>query len=205
MSFDIDIQVQRGGRCIQTQFKTGPGITALFGPSGAGKTSILQAIAGLLTPAAGHIIVNDHCLYDATTNVSTHLRRCGFIFQDVRLFRHLNVAANLRYGLNRRGAAEPIINFDDAVAFLGIGGLLTRQPATLSGGEAQRVAIGRALLAAPRFLLMDEPLTSLDHARRDEIMELIERIRDQFTLPILYVSHDRAEVSRLADFVVDLS
>lgn len=205
MSFDVDIQVLRGGRRIQTQFKSGPGITALFGPSGAGKTSILQAIAGLLVPVTGHIIVNDRCLFNAAINVPAYVRRCGFIFQDVRLFPHLSVAANLRYGLKHRAAANPLIGFDDAVAFLGISPLLTRQPATLSGGEAQRVAIGRALLSAPYFLLMDEPLTSLDHARRDEIMELIEHIRDQFALPILYVSHDRAEVSRLADFVIELS
>jgi molybdate transport system ATP-binding protein len=205
VSFDVDIKVERGGRLIETQFKTGPGITALFGPSGAGKTSILQAIAGLLQPVAGHIIVNDQCLFNASTDMPAHLRRCGFIFQDVRLFPHLSVAANLRYGLKRRSTAQPIISFDDAVAFLGIGHLLERQPATLSGGEAQRVTIGRALLSAPRFLLMDEPLTSLDHARRDEIMELIEHIRDQFALPILYVSHDRAEVSRLADFIIELS
>ena len=120
------------------------------------------------------------------------------------MFPHLNVAANLRYGLRRRHAAEPIINFDDAVALLDIGHLLTRRSNTLSGGEAQRVAIGRALLSSPGFLLMDEPLSSLDHARRDEIMQLIERIHKTFRLPILYVSHDRAEVSRLADFVVTM-
>jgi molybdate transport system ATP-binding protein len=203
MSFDIAVRRRIGEREIALEFRTGPGVTALFGPSGVGKTSMLNMVAGLLRPDVGHIRVADEMMFDSAARIDTpaHRRACGYIFQDDRLFPHRRVGWNLRYGMGR---AEPLLSFEETVDLLGIGHLLDRWPATLSGGEAQRVAIGRALLSAPRFLLMDEPLSSLDAARRGEIMTLIERVRDATALPILYVSHDRAEVERLASHIIEM-
>lgn len=200
MSFDVDVRARIGEAAIEVAFSTGPGLTALFGPSGAGKTSLLNMVAGLIRPDAGRIVVAGETLFGDGVDLPPEARRAGYIFQDRRLFPHMNVRANLAYG--RRDGA--VMALDECAAFLGIAALLDRRPATLSGGEAQRVAIGRALLSAPRFLLMDEPLVALDRARADEIMGLIERIRDEFRLPILYVSHSPAEVERLATHVVEV-
>jgi molybdate transport system ATP-binding protein len=207
MSFDVAIDFVRGPRRFRACFATGAGITALVGPSGAGKSSVLAAIAGLLQPAAGHIAVGGITLYDSARALSLppEHRACGVVFQDLRLFPHLSVEANLRYGERRAWPGRRIIGFAEAVALLEIGDLLARRPATLSGGEAQRVAIGRALLAGPRFLLLDEPLAALDAELRDGIMTVIERIRAQFALPMLLVSHAASEVARLADQVVELT
>lgn len=204
MSFDLAVSLQRGGRQLDYSFASGPGLTALFGASGAGKTSLLDAIAGLLRPDRGRIEVAGTVLFDSATGIdlSPEQRHCGYVFQDLRLFPHRTVRQNLLFGWNRRPPAERWLGWGEAVEFLGIAALLDRMPATLSGGEAQRVAIGRALLSAPRFLLMDEPLASVDAPRREEILRVIERIRDELRLPILYVSHDRAEVERLADTIV---
>jgi len=200
MSFDVDVTKRLGEADIRVAFATGPGITALFGPSGVGKTSLLNMVAGLLRPDTGRIAVAGNLLFGDGVDLPPERRRAGYVFQDGRLFPHLKVRANLRYGMRQGGWME----FDQAIGFLGIGPLLDRWPRTLSGGEAQRVAIGRALLSDPRFLLMDEPLASLDSARADEIMRVIERIRDELALPILYVSHNRAEVDRLATTVIEL-
>ena len=203
MSFDIDVRRRMGPDTeIALRFTSGPGLTALFGPSGVGKTSVLGMVAGLLTPDAGHIRVGGETLYGDGVNLPVDRRAAGYVFQDARLFPHYRVRGNLLYGVARSSGRG--MGLDEVVAFLGIGHLLDRRPATLSGGEAQRVAIGRALLSGPRFLLMDEPLASLDHARRQEIMALIERVRDELGLPILYVSHDRGEVDRLAATVVEM-
>ena len=199
MSFDVDVAKRLGDADIRIAFTSGPGITALFGPSGSGKTSLLNMIAGLLRPDAGRIAVCGETLFDTATDLPAERRHAGYVFQDARLFPHLSVRANLLYG-HRRGPNW--IDLDGVVALLGLAALLDRWPRTLSGGEAQRVAIGRALLSGPRFLLMDEPLASLDRARADEIMEMIEHVRDTLGLPILYVSHHRAEVDRLATQVV---
>lgn len=187
--------------------RAGAGITALFGPSGAGKTSILNMVAGLLRPDEGRIVVAGELLFDSRAGVDLppERRRSGYIFQDGRLFPHKRVRANLLYGQRLAPPEARWIDLDEVVAFLGIKHLLDRWPRTLSGGEAQRVAIGRALLSGPRFLLMDEPLSSLDASRREEILRVIERIRDDLGLPILYVSHDRTEVERLATQVVHLT
>jgi len=198
MSFDVNITRRLGEAEIALAFRAEGGLTALFGPSGSGKTSTLNMIAGLLRPERGHIIVDGEMLFGEDVDLPAERRRAGYVFQDGRLFPHLRVRANLLYG--RRGAGW--IGFDDVVALLGLGALLDRWPRTLSGGEKQRVAIGRALLSNPRFLLMDEPLASLDGARADEIMGMIERVRDELKLPILYVSHNRAEVDRLATQIV---
>lgn len=203
MGFELDLTLRRGERTIALRMNTGPGITALVGPSGVGKTSVLMMVAGLLKPDTGRIAVDGAVLCDTAQGL--HLpperRACGMVFQDHRLFPHLSVKANLRYGI-RRG--QPAMELPEMASFLGIEPLLKRMPRSLSGGEAQRVALGRALLSAPRFLLMDEPLSALDEERSAQIMALIEKIRDELALPILYVSHDRAEVARLADHVVEM-
>ena len=198
MSFDIDVSRRLGEAEIALSFRAEGGLTALFGPSGSGKTSALNMIAGLLRPDRGHIVVAGETLFGDGVDLPAERRHAGYVFQDGRLFPHLRVRANLRYG--RRGPGW--IAFDDVVDLLGLGALLDRWPRTLSGGEIQRVAIGRALLSSPRFLLMDEPLASLDGARANEIMGMIARVRDELKLPILYVSHNRAEVDRLATQIV---
>lgn len=206
MSFKVDIRHSFGDTRIAERFEAGAGITALFGPSGAGKTSILNMIAGLIAPDDGQIEVDGVALFDseAGVNIPPEQRRLGYVFQDTRLFPHKRVRANLLYGQTLAPPEARWMSLDEAVNFLGISHLLDRWPATLSGGEAQRVAIGRALLSGPKFLLMDEPLSSLDNARRGEIMAVIERIRDEMKLPILYVSHDRAEIDRLAATVIPI-
>lgn len=205
-AFDVHV-VRRLGDCrIDVRIEADAGLTALFGPSGAGKTSILNMVAGLLRPDAGHVRISGETLFDAAAriNLPPQARHAGYVFQDGRLFPHRRVRANLLYGWKLAAPEQRWISLEEVVDFLGIGALLDRWPHTLSGGEAQRVAIGRTLLAGSRFLLMDEPLSSLDAARREEIMTVIERIRDELRLPILYVSHDRAEVDRLADQVVNV-
>jgi molybdate transport system ATP-binding protein len=206
MSFEVDVEKRLGDFALALAFRTGAGLTALFGPSGSGKTSLLAMVAGTLRPDRGRIAVAGETLFDSAAGIDLppERRRAGYVFQDGRLFPHLRVRANLLYGWKLADPAQRWLAFDDAVAFLGIGHLLDRWPSTLSGGEAQRVAIGRALLSGPRFLLMDEPLASLDRARKAEILAVIERVRDELRLPILYVSHDEREVSRLASHRVDL-
>jgi molybdate transport system ATP-binding protein len=204
MAIDIDVERRLGDRTIAARFTAGSGLTALFGPSGVGKTSVLNMVAGLLKPDRGHIRIGDRTLFGEGIDLPPEARRIGYVFQDGRLFPHRRVRANLLYGHDLADPAERWMTLDEAVDFLGIGHLLDRWPASLSGGEAQRVAIGRALLRGPLCLLMDEPLASLDAARRGDIMTVIERIRDDLKLPILYVSHDRAEVDRLATAVVIL-
>lgn len=204
MSFDIDVRWRIGGHGFHFAFEAGPGLTAITGPSGVGKTSLLNVVAGLLRPEAGRVTVAGERLFDHARRIDVppRARRAGYVFQDARLFPHLRVEKNLAYG--QRDGSGLGMGMDDVVAFLGIEHLLRRWPATLSGGEAQRVAIGRALLSSPRFLLMDEPLGALDAERREDIMEVIERLRNELALPILYVSHDRTEVERLADRILCL-
>jgi molybdate transport system ATP-binding protein len=206
MSFDIDVRRTLGDTPLSLTFSAPAGITALFGPSGAGKSSVLNMVAGLLKPDAGRIVVAGETLFDAGAKIDVppEKRRTGYVFQDGRLFPHRRVRDNLLYGYRLAAPEHRWMAVDDAVDFLGLAPLLARWPRSLSGGEAQRVAIGRALLSGPRFLLMDEPLASLDQARREEILTVIERVRDELKLPILYVSHDRAEVERLTDTVVTL-
>lgn len=206
MSFDIDIAIRVGTHDVVLQAQSATRLTALNGPSGVGKTTILNMIAGLLEPDRGHIRVEGKLLFDAATriNLRPEQRRVGYVFQDDRLFPHLRVSANLAFGERLSHPQHRWITQDEVVTLLGIGHLRDRWPVSLSGGEARRVAIGRALLAAPRFLLLDEPLTSLDAARSDEILAVIERIRDELAIPILYVSHQRSEVTRLTDAVLTL-
>jgi molybdate transport system ATP-binding protein len=179
-----------------------PGMTVLFGPSGAGKSTIISAAAGLLRPDECRIVVDDQVLVDTASGVwlPPERRRIGLVFQDARLFPHMSVTTNLRFGL-RRAPPGPV-QLDEVVELLGIGALLMRRPHTLSGGERQRVAIGRALLAQPHLLLMDEPLASLDTARKSEIMPYLTRLKTALNLPILYVTHALDEVAQLADSMV---
>ena len=206
MSFEVYVDHSIGERRIALGFTSDAPLTALVGPSGAGKTTVLNCVAGLMRPDRGRIAVAGATLFDsaAGVNLPPERRRAGYVFQDARLFPHLKVEANLRFGERLAAAEQRWIGHDEVVEFLGIDHLLSRWPATLSGGEIRRVAIGRALLAAPRFLLLDEPFASLDPARAETLMALVERIRDELKVPILLVSHDRGEVTRLAGRVVTL-
>ena len=207
MRIEVSVRHDFGGFALDVDFNAPMGVTALFGKSGTGKTSVIQAVAGLLRPDAGRIVVNGRCLFDSEGGVDlpVHRRRLGYVFQDARLFPHLSVAENLRYAARAQRRAVDKVEEARVVEMLGIGDLLTRRPAGLSGGERQRVAIGRALLSAPEMLLLDEPLAALDEARKGEILPYLERLRDAAGLPILLVSHAVSEVARLATTVVVLS
>ena len=200
----LSLQQRRGDFNLDIAFDTAPGITALFGRSGAGKSATIGMIAGLTRPDRGRIEIDGTVLVDTEKNifVPKHKRRIGLVFQDSHLFPHLNVRHNLAFGRWFAPRGIRSIGFEPVIEALGIGHLLNRKPASLSGGERQRVAIGRALLSSPRLLLLDEPLAALDQARKGEILTLIERIRDAFGVPMIYVSHAVEEVARLASMVV---
>lgn len=204
---EVDIEHRLAEFELDIHFRSGRGLTALFGRSGAGKTSVINAIAGLIRPARGRIVVDGSVLADTERGirVPTYRRRVGYVFQEGRLFPHLKVRQNLLFGRWFAPDRAPAARLDDVVDLLGIAPLLDRRPGRLSGGEKQRVAIGRALLANPRILLLDEPLASLDARRKDEILPYLERLRDQASVPIVYVSHSVAEVARLANTIVLIS
>ncbi|RDJ21256.1 molybdenum ABC transporter ATP-binding protein [Bosea caraganae] len=198
---DIAVEHKLGSFTLDASFTSDGRLTALFGRSGSGKTSLVNVIGGLIRPQVGHVIVDGQVLVDTRRGifVPKHRRRIGYVFQEARLFPHLTVRQNLLFGRWFTPKAETDGKDLPAVLdLLGIGHLLDRRPTGLSGGEKQRVAIGRALLARPRLLLMDEPLASLDEARKAEILPYIERLRDEMAIPIVYVSHSAAEVARLA-------
>jgi molybdate transport system ATP-binding protein len=204
---DVDVAQRLGDFELEVAFRADAPIVGLFGRSGAGKTSLVNALAGITRPLRGRIVVNDVTLFDSDRDIDLppERRRLGYVFQDDLLFPHLNVEANLLYGYRRAPAVARVIEPEHIIELLGLRPLLHRLPDALSGGEKQRVAIGRALLAQPRLLLMDEPLASLDVARRDEVLRYIELLRDDLAIPIVYVSHSVAEITRLADTVVILS
>ena len=206
MSLHVDIRHRLGVFALDAAFETSGRLTALFGPSGSGKTSLVNLIGGLLRPDEGRIAADGRVLADTAARVFVpkHKRRIGYVFQDARLFPHMTVGQNLRYGRFFTPPSERYGDIDGVVDLLGIGHLLDRRPGLLSGGEKQRVAIGRALVASPRLILMDEPLASLDDRRKAEIMPYIERLRDETRIPIVYVSHSVAEVARLATDIVVL-
>ncbi|WP_375688395.1 molybdenum ABC transporter ATP-binding protein [Pseudooceanicola sp. LIPI14-2-Ac024] len=207
MSLSVEIGHSFGGFTLDAAFEAPVGVTALFGRSGAGKTTVVNAVAGLLRPDRARIMLNDRTLCDTGAGVwlKPHQRRIGYVFQEGRLFPHLSVARNLAYPGRMAGRKPDAAETARVVEMLGIGSLLDRRPGALSGGEKQRVALGRALLSGPDLLLMDEPLAALDAARKAEILPYIERLRDEVRLPILYVSHALDEVARLATTVVLLS
>ena len=202
----ISLTHQIGAFALSVDLTAPPGVTVLFGRSGSGKTTVINAVAGLLRPRAGQVSVGDWHLLDTGTGLCLppHRRRLGYIFQEGRLFPHLTVRQNLSYGAWFAPKDAPRADMGRVVEMLGIGPLLDRRPAGLSGGERQRVAIGRALLAAPRLILADEPLSALDEARKAEILPYFERLRDEVKVPILYVSHSPTEVARVATTVVAL-
>lgn len=207
MSLEIALRHRQGDFTLEATLATDGRLVALFGRSGSGKTTLVKLIAGLMRPEAGRIAVDGHILVDTERRlfVPAHRRRIGMVFQDARLLPHLNVRQNLLYGRWFAPRGERKADFGEIVDMLGLGALLERRPRDLSGGEQSRVAIGRALLASPRLLLMDEPLASLDDARKREILPFIERLRDETGVPIVYVSHSVPEVVRLATSVVVLS
>lgn len=205
---DIAIQRQQGNCLIDVAFHSdAEGITALFGPSGAGKSSVVNMVAGLQRPDSGKISIQGHCLFDSTTgvNLPPEKRNIGYVFQEGCLFPHLSVKANLLYGRHRRNHSGKSTDFTKVIEVLGIGHLLSRKPYTLSGGEKQRVAFGRAVLSNPAILLMDEPLASLDKARKEEMLPFIKELNRQFGIPILYVSHSLEEIHVLTKTVLQLA
>ncbi len=207
MSISVALRHDFGNFKLDVDFAIGkPGITALFGPSGAGKSSIVNAIAGLLKPREGRIVIGSEVVLDTARRifVPPRQRRVGYLFQDARLFPHMSVETNLRFGWRRASTRASEEEFAHVVSLLGLEPLLARRPAKLSGGEKGRIALGRALLSSPRMLLLDEPLSALDAARKNEILPYLERLRDEAKLPMLYVSHSLDEVARLADTVIVL-
>lgn len=202
----VDVAVKAGEFTLDADFRAGQGITAIFGQSGAGKSTLLRTVAGLMRPERAQVEFGGRVVEDTEKGirVAARKRRVGFVFQDDRLFPHMSVRRNIAYGA--RGNARPgQEQFDGIIGLLGIADLLDRRPATLSGGERKRVAIARALMSDPQILLMDEPLASLDFARRERIMPYLERIRSNTRIPILYVSHEIDEIARLADTLVIMS
>lgn len=200
----VNISLARGGFELRAAFDAAtPGVIAFFGHSGCGKTTLVNLLAGLIGGAQGRIALDEQTWFDsaAGVNVPAERRRIGYVFQDARLFPHYTVRGNLLYGAPPSGKAA---QFDDVVQLLGLAPLLDRRPGRLSGGEKQRVALGRALLAQPRLLLLDEPLASLDVSRREEVLPYLERLRDHYSLPMVYVSHQLDEVLRLATQLVVL-
>ncbi|MFN3831937.1 MAG: molybdenum ABC transporter ATP-binding protein [Allorhizobium sp.] len=199
---DLSIRHTQGDFTLHADLTLGEGLTALFGASGSGKTTLINIIAGLIRPKEGRITFNGETWSDASTFLPPHRRRIGYVFQEGRLFPHLTVLQNLRYGERLLPRSERREDLTRIATLLGITDLLARRPSHLSGGEKQRVALGRALMASPKLLLMDEPLSALDTALKAQILPYIERIRDEFGVPILYVSHSVEEVARLANALV---
>lgn len=202
---DVQVRKRQGDFTVDAAFSIEKsGVTALFGASGAGKTSIINMVAGLSRPDAGRIAMNGRYLFDSDKGIDLppEKRRVGYVFQDARLFPHFSVRSNLIYGMRLLPKSERYVHFDQVVELLGIAPLLTRRPAKLSGGEKQRVAIGRALLCSPALLLMDEPLASLDDGRKSEVLPFIKKLCRDFSTPILYVSHVLAEIKCLAHDLV---
>jgi molybdate transport system ATP-binding protein len=201
---ELAIRHHQGDFTLSANLSIGDGLTALFGPSGSGKTTLVNIVAGLIRPSEGRVRFGGQRWSDTATGafLPPHRRRLGYVFQEGRLFPHMTVLQNMRYGERLLPSSERREDLDRITALLGISDLLTRRPAHLSGGEKQRVALGRALMASPKLLLMDEPLSALDSALKAQILPYIERIRDEFGVPILYVSHSIEEVARLATAVV---
>jgi len=197
--FAIDIELRRGDFARHVRIDDAARVIALTGRSGAGKTSVLHAIAGLVQPRAGRIAIGERVLFDSANRIDlpAHRRRVGYVFQDTRLFPHLDVAGNLRYG-HHPARERPRFEFDAVVELLGIAALLVRRTGNLSGGETQRVAIGRALLSQPDILLLDEPLSMLDPERRGELLPYLRRLRDEVHLPMAYVSHQADDARQLS-------
>ena len=205
MSINVNIDKIMGDFYLKTKFNADIGITAIFGPSGAGKSTLVNLIAGLMKPNNGYIKIFDELIFDSEQkiNIPVNKRGIGFVFQDARLFPHMKVEANLKYS-HRFGRRGQLRSFSEIVEVLNLEGILNRLPGNLSGGEKQRVAMGRALLSNPKILILDEPLAGLDEGLKAEVIPYLEFLRDNFNLPILYISHSQSEVARLSDKIVVL-
>jgi molybdate transport system ATP-binding protein len=204
---EVKVEKKLGEFELKAEFQAGSGVTALFGPSGAGKSTLVNIIAGLLRPDKGRIDLSGKTLFDHSRKIDLppERRDAGYVFQEGRLFPHLSVKSNLMYGMRLKPPSARQLDLAEVVELMGISHLLQRRPASLSGGEKQRVAMGRALLTSPRLLLMDEPLASLDQARKNEVLPFLVELPRKMQIPIIYVSHSLAEVEFLADRVVKLS
>lgn len=191
-SFSLDVDIQINHR-----------VTAIFGASGAGKSTLLNIIAGITKPDTGYINLNGICMLDTNNHINTaiHLRHIGLVFQDARLFPHLNIEKNLRYAFDSNRQTS-IVSFEETVALLEVSTLLKKKPHALSGGEKQRVALGRALLSNPKLLMLDEPLASLDGRLKDQILPFLKRITQHIHIPMLYISHDMSEIKQMTDHVM---
>jgi molybdate transport system ATP-binding protein len=207
MSVEVLARTSLGDFVLDADFSSDSRVTAIFGPSGSGKTSVLNVIAGLLRPQHGRVVVDGTVLVDTNAGIflPAHRRRIGYVFQESRLFPSLSVRGNLLYGRFFAARTDRYASVDEVIDLLDLGALLRRGIQALSGGEKQRVAIGRALLVSPRLLLLDEPLSSLDEKRKQEVMPFLERLRDQARVPIVYVSHVASEIERLSGRVVSMS
>lgn len=203
---DINIRLARGDFTLTAHLKSTALVTGLYGPSGAGKSSLLQGIAGLVKPLQGRISIDGETLFCATSgiNLPPHRRRIGFVFQDALLFPHLSVRNNLLYGFRQLPESNRLLKLDAVVSILELDSLLDKKPHILSGGEKQRVGLGRALLSNPRLLLLDEPLASLDERLKQQILPFLLRVRDDLKKPMLYVSHSLAEIQFLTDSIVHI-
>jgi len=201
---DIHIRFARGDFVVNVQQKIESSVTGLFGPSGSGKSTLLGLLGGFIKPDSGHIILDGSCLFDSAkrVNLAPHMRRIGMLFQDGRLFPHLSIKKNLTYGLNLIAEENRAIQFDAIVEMLELSDFLARRPHELSGGEIQRVALGRALLTSPKLLLLDEPLSSLDMRLRQQILPFLKLIKDEIKIPMIYVSHDMSEIEYLSDKIM---
>ncbi len=201
---DIHIRFARGDFVVNVQQKIESSVTGLFGPSGSGKSTLLGLLGGFIKPDSGHIILDGSCLFDSAkrVNLAPHMRSIGTLFQDGRLFPHLSIKKNLTYGLNLIAEENRVIQFDAIVEMLELSDFLARRPHELSGGEIQRVALGRALLTSPKLLLLDEPLSSLDMRLRQQILPFLKLIKDEIKIPMIYVSHDMSEIKYLTDKIM---
>ncbi|MEB6666774.1 ATP-binding cassette domain-containing protein [Acinetobacter vivianii] len=198
---DCHIQLQQGQFCLDQRYQSDQPVIGLFGASGSGKTTILHSIAGLIRPHSGWIRVQDQTWFDQAqkVNLSTQQRRVGLVFQDAQLFPHKNVKQNLLFGFKHIAPQQRQFELDYMIELLKLGHLTERMPIKLSGGEKQRVALGRALLYSPQLLLLDEPLSALDSAHKAEIIPFFQRVKEEVKIPMLYVSHDRSEIEQLTD------
>jgi molybdate transport system ATP-binding protein len=206
MILEVDIDLRRGDFSLRLSQQFDAPVTGIFGASGCGKSTLLRVIAGLITPQSGHVVMEGQVFLDTARkiNLAPEQRHVGLMFQDAQLFPHLSVQQNLNYGFKRRHPAQRRFQHDDIVALLDLGHLLHRLPHHLSGGEKQRVALGRALLYSPQLLLLDEPLSSLDDLRKAQILPFLQRVRDEIGIPMLYVSHSMSEIQMLTDTVIHL-